>query len=326
VAGIGESFREAYADVVLAAVEVWQGDPERAIERCLLGLEDAIRLGAGSVVPLRLLHAGLGEVVTGRLVQARDRLEGLVAVLEGRDTHLTAWTLLFLCDARRLLGDEAAEATAGDAQALGERLDNGLVVGEARRRLGRLAASRGDWRTARQHALYALDAAVEGDHLSYVPSCLDALAEVWAGLGADDDATRLLAAADAARAELGIVRVPLEEEHWVELETRLRETLGEKGYEAARAQGARMSMQDAVEWGRRARGPRNRPRGGWDSLTPTELRVVELVAEGLTNPQIGERMFISRATVKNHLAHVFGKLDVHSRTELGALAASRQQR
>jgi DNA-binding NarL/FixJ family response regulator len=51
------------------------------------------------------------------------------------------------------------------------------------------------------------------------------------------------------------------------------------------------------------------------------LKVVELVAEGLTNPQIGERMFVSKATVKTHLAHIFRKLDVHNRTELGALAA-----
>jgi DNA-binding NarL/FixJ family response regulator len=53
--------------------------------------------------------------------------------------------------------------------------------------------------------------------------------------------------------------------------------------------------------------------------------VAELVAEGLTNPQIGERMFISRATVKTHVAHIFNKLDVHSRTELGAIAALRRE-
>jgi DNA-binding CsgD family transcriptional regulator len=59
------------------------------------------------------------------------------------------------------------------------------------------------------------------------------------------------------------------------------------------------------------------------TLTPTETQVVELVAEGLTNPQIGERMFISRATVKVHLAHVFRKLDVKSRSELTAQAVRR---
>jgi DNA-binding CsgD family transcriptional regulator len=84
-----------------------------------------------------------------------------------------------------------------------------------------------------------------------------------------------------------------------------------------------MSTEDSVEWARRARGPRGRPPGGWDSLTPTELKVVEHVAEGLTNPQVGERMFISKATVKTHLAHIFRKLDVHNRAELNTQAARR---
>jgi len=53
--------------------------------------------------------------------------------------------------------------------------------------------------------------------------------------------------------------------------------------------------------------------------------VVELVAEGLTNPQIGERMFISAGTVKTHVAHIFGKLELHSRTVLGAQAVERKK-
>ena len=70
---------------------------------------------------------------------------------------------------------------------------------------------------------------------------------------------------------------------------------------------------------------RTRPPGGWDSLTPTEVRVVELVAEGLTNPQVGERMFVSPGTVKTHVAHIFRKLDVHSRAELTAQAVERRK-
>ena len=54
-----------------------------------------------------------------------------------------------------------------------------------------------------------------------------------------------------------------------------------------------------------------------------ELRVVELVAEGLTNPQIGERMFISRGTVKVHLSHIFAKLGTATRAELAAEATRR---
>jgi DNA-binding CsgD family transcriptional regulator len=76
-------------------------------------------------------------------------------------------------------------------------------------------------------------------------------------------------------------------------------------------------------WVRHARGERKRPSRGWESLTPTELRVVELVAEGLTNPQIGQRMFISRGTVKVHLSHIFAKLNMTTRAELAAEATRR---
>jgi DNA-binding CsgD family transcriptional regulator len=74
---------------------------------------------------------------------------------------------------------------------------------------------------------------------------------------------------------------------------------------------------------RGVRGPRVRPRTGWASLTPTERTVVDLVAEGLSNPQVAGRMFLSRRTVQTHLAHVFGKLDITSRAELAAEAARR---
>ena len=58
----------------------------------------------------------------------------------------------------------------------------------------------------------------------------------------------------------------------------------------------------------------------WDALTPAEKKVIELVTEGLTNPQIAERLFVSTHTVQTHMKHVFKKLKVVSRAELSALA------
>ena len=77
--------------------------------------------------------------------------------------------------------------------------------------------------------------------------------------------------------------------------------------------------------GRRGRrGSRGRPRSGWDSLTPTEHSIAGLVAEGLSNPQIGERLFISSRTVQTHLAHVFAKLDISARAQLAAEVTRRR--
>jgi DNA-binding CsgD family transcriptional regulator len=66
---------------------------------------------------------------------------------------------------------------------------------------------------------------------------------------------------------------------------------------------------------------RRRPLRGWESLTPTELEVVRLVTQGLTNVEIGRRLFISRRTVETHLSHVFAKLGVSSRGQLAAQAS-----
>ena len=63
-----------------------------------------------------------------------------------------------------------------------------------------------------------------------------------------------------------------------------------------------------------------RAQSGWQSLTPSEQAVVDLVAEGLSNPQIGQRLYVSRRTVQTHLAHVFAKLHLTSRTQLAAEA------
>ena len=71
------------------------------------------------------------------------------------------------------------------------------------------------------------------------------------------------------------------------------------------------------------RGPRQRPKSGWDSLTVTEHKVVRLVAEGLSNPEIAERLFISRGTVHTHVSHILAKLGLRSRVELAAETSRR---
>jgi DNA-binding CsgD family transcriptional regulator len=57
----------------------------------------------------------------------------------------------------------------------------------------------------------------------------------------------------------------------------------------------------------------------WGSLTDTERRVADLVAEGLTNREIGQRMFLSRHTIDFHLRHIYQKLHINSRVQLARL-------
>jgi DNA-binding CsgD family transcriptional regulator len=68
-----------------------------------------------------------------------------------------------------------------------------------------------------------------------------------------------------------------------------------------------------------------RPVAGWASLTNTERKVSELVAQALTNAQIAERMYLSRHTVDFHLRQIFRRLQIRSRVELARLALEQRE-
>ena len=155
------------------------------------------------------------------------------------------------------------------------------------------------------------------------PIAVDALEGLAVGAGHREnwtDCLRLFAAADRLRDETGYRwRFCFE-----------REVVEPARAAALAALGAPL-QEDPLEWheaaahAARTRGRRQRPRHGWESLTPTELQVAELVAEGQTNPQIAQRLLMGRATVKTHLEHVFTKLGVRSRAELAARVVSERQ-
>jgi DNA-binding CsgD family transcriptional regulator len=60
-------------------------------------------------------------------------------------------------------------------------------------------------------------------------------------------------------------------------------------------------------------------------MTRSELAVARLVADGLTNREIADRLFVSPHTVSTHLRHVFAKLQINSRVDLTRLATRAQQ-
>jgi DNA-binding CsgD family transcriptional regulator/DNA-binding Lrp family transcriptional regulator len=64
---------------------------------------------------------------------------------------------------------------------------------------------------------------------------------------------------------------------------------------------------------------------GWAAMTKSELAVAELVASGLTNREVAERLYISPHTVNTHLRQVFAKLEVNSRVDLTRLATERER-
>jgi DNA-binding CsgD family transcriptional regulator len=75
---------------------------------------------------------------------------------------------------------------------------------------------------------------------------------------------------------------------------------------------------------RRRRAQTARPKTGWESLTRMECQVADLVGDGLTNPEIGARLYISRRTVETHLAHIFAKCGLVNRAQVAAEVAKRR--
>ena len=140
-------------------------------------------------------------------------------------------------------------------------------------------------------------------------------------LGRTGRAGRILGSARRLRDDTGYARCVSERDR--DLAT-LQAELGADGFQAAYGQGRALDLDEAVAYAQRGRGERKRPGSGWDSLTPSEIRVAELVKDGLSNADIGRRLLCSARTVQAHLTHIYAKLGVSSRTELAA-EATRQQ-
>jgi predicted ATPase/DNA-binding CsgD family transcriptional regulator len=210
----------------------------------------------------------------------------------GEPTYLAIRALPALAAAQRQAGEpEDAWESASRAVALARARGMPSPLADGLVEQARLSAPRDpDAALGLQHEALRIRA----DHGLW-PGVVESLEELAAlGTGTEEQDARLLAAATGARTRLS---VPADRAAAIE------------------------ALQEAAAYAGRGRGSRRRPGRGWESLTSTEVEVVRLAVDGLTNPEIGARLFMSRSTVKTHLSHVFAKLDVSNRTELAAMAA-----
>jgi DNA-binding CsgD family transcriptional regulator len=82
-----------------------------------------------------------------------------------------------------------------------------------------------------------------------------------------------------------------------------------------------LDVSGSGDRGERLGSRKDRPALGWGALTESERGVADLVACGMTNRQVGERLFVSPHTVDAHLRHIFNKLGIRSRVELARIVA-----
>ncbi|MGH9247452.1 MAG: helix-turn-helix transcriptional regulator [Acidimicrobiales bacterium] len=238
------------------------------------------------------------------------------------DSLVVARVLPGLGAALRRLGrvDEARD-TIDRAVALSRKLDVPHLLADGLEQLALLEAHDDPDRAEDLHH-QALATRVEYGLHTFSVDSLDALAALAARAESWAEAARLLAASDAAREAMGYPRRQIDEPDHEATVATLRTALGGDAFADAWADGAALSLDEAIAYVRRSRGARGRPSTGWASLTPTEVEVVRLVVEGLSNPEIATRLLMSRGTVKTHLSHVYAKVSVANRTELATLAAN----
>lgn len=246
-----------------------------------------------------------------------------------RANNYSSYTViaLLITAAAQLARGETAPAVAGIEEAVLVAHESGspLAIGAALEAQAQLAREAGEVSGAEELLHEALRAFYDAGDSGGVADVLESLAALVGDLQNAEQAVRLLGGADGIRTVVGCVRFPVRQPGYEAELSALREALSDdESFAAAWSAGASASLDDAVAYAERGRGERKRPLRGWESLSPAELRVVQLVAEGLTNPQIGERLFISPRTVQAHLSHVFAKLAVSSRAELAAQAARRE--
>jgi DNA-binding CsgD family transcriptional regulator len=195
---------------------------------------------------------------------------------------------------------EAAVLLVRGALAAGDR-SKALELAAAAERLTAAAPGQPDMLAAGAHIRGLVDedpAALEWAAMRYSTALSQAWATEDAGVGWAERGNRE-AAVDRLHAAYA-----------------LYEQLG-AGDSMARVRGQLRAAGVRVRHWRRA----DRPAFGWESLTDTERHIVDLVAQGLSNRQVANQMFLSVHTIAFHLRSVFCKLQVTSRVQLAGLAA-----
>ncbi|WP_199546919.1 LuxR C-terminal-related transcriptional regulator [Streptomyces sp. N35] len=151
---------------------------------------------------------------------------------------------------------------------------------------------------------------------------LEVMAWVAARTERLDEAAWLLGAADAQWQRLGgrLIGNPVMEQQHQTIERELRELLPEDRYLARWQDGTAHPLTTVIERVTSARGPI--PGAGVPAqrkpLTPRELQVAQMVAQGLSNREIAEKLVLSKRTIDVHVEHILSKFGITSRHEIGA--------
>jgi DNA-binding CsgD family transcriptional regulator len=284
---LGQPIWLATAETAIALIEAVRGDPAKTAHATARAEQIALPLGATHLVALAQSGPILAALAHGRHAEALRLAERLW------DPHDPAHHLHFACMA---IGDLAeAAGPAGRAEAARERLaEVEALVGDAP----------AEWIAINLRHARAVLAEDERE----------AIVRFEEALGADLDRWPFW----RGRLLLAHGRRLRRHRHVMDSRAALREA--RDLFDAIGAS----SWGDQARSELRASGERSRRRvpEARDQLTAQELQIAQLAADGLSNREIGQRLYLSHRTISTHLYRVFPKLGITSRAELSAALAS----
>jgi len=305
----------------------YQGDDERAVSLLQEALTRSRGLTPTWVMPHALLMLGVVE-------EDRGEYEGAVPLFrEARalfqdvgEQSLAALAVCHLGVVTYGSGQTAQAADAlKDALAMARDLDDSFTIAEALWYLSLIACEYGDTIQAATYLEEALTHNLAYGDPEGTAHCLAYIGVLAIALGQAETAAHLLAAAEMLRREIGTISGLPERAKFEQAATTARTALGVEAFDAAWAEGRALSRSQIIAEARElaaatASAPSVATLLPTHGLTPREREVLRLVADGRSNREIADALFISVPTVKRHLTNILNKLDLPSRSAATAYA------
>jgi predicted ATPase/DNA-binding CsgD family transcriptional regulator/DNA-binding XRE family transcriptional regulator len=314
---------------------------QRRFGPAVAALEAGITLGRAAddwlALSVGLQFSGAILRITGHTEQAEASFEEVVAIGRARGDALSIYTpLTSLAQIALDRGDPAgATARFSEAMAISRAAGHLDHVGATLLRLGELALTQSNARRAATLLRDAIKTLLMAGFSWALTGALELLATAYAQLGQEEQAARLFGAVATIRTMIESPYTPAEQPSIEALVAPVRAALSEHQWAAAFAAGQSLSLEEAIAEALAASdalsdeatppdtSPSPAPHAN-ERLTPRELEVLRLLAEGWSYHQIAERLVISPHTVNHHVSTIYDKLGVTSR--VAALHAAHKER
>jgi predicted ATPase/DNA-binding CsgD family transcriptional regulator len=296
---------------------------EQAFRLCEEGL--ALAQERGDTLTVAIARFCLANVATARNDYERAAVLYEEALARFRDLSHGVGSGAALTNMVRTLqrlGDTPGAAARGEEalaihRGMGFDAGTGWTLGE----LGEVARAEGDHRRAMDLYRQSLVLSREFGYKWAIITALLGVAHVAAVSERASAAARLFAAAEALSDAIDLAILPYAQPEFQQAIARLRGDLGEVAFAASRAAGRALSLDSAIAEALAlaaeaevADAAKEASPAAAQGLSRRELEVLRLLAEGYSNPQIAERLFISHRTVDEHMRSILAKLGVESRT------------